>query len=206
MHTVLPSPSAQSRVLYLRKSRSLWFRLPAPSAVSPPPTLPKPRGSLPLLSPNCVVLSWVWLPHLGLNPSASLPLQTHFWLLLQSITPSSIPVFFQLYWAATVSLGWCSPMAWSQSSPSSHAGAVIRGSCFPVTSWVKSLPSPWLKARPQLFNISIKPVKGYRYVKWPCQRLAASCCYAKQLWMALLRVSLPPAQACGGEDILYIFF
>ena len=29
----------------------------------------------------------------------------------------------------------------------------------------KSLPSPWLKAWPQLFNISMKPVKGYRYVK-----------------------------------------
>ena len=60
MHTVLPSPSAQSRVLYLRKrSRSLWLRFPAPSAVSPPqgphsakaawflpPTPPKPRDPL----------------------------------------------------------------------------------------------------------------------------------------------------------------
>ena len=32
---------------------------------------------------------------------------------------------------------------------------------------LKSLPSPWLKAQPQLFNISMKPVKGYRYVKQP---------------------------------------
>ena len=32
-----------------------------------------------------------------------------------------------------------------------------------------------------------------------------SCCYTKELWMALLHVSLSPAQACGGEDILYIF-
>ena len=29
------------------------------------------------------------------------------------------------------------------------------------------------QAWPQLFNISVKPVKGYRYVKWPCQRLSA---------------------------------
>ena len=29
----------------------------------------------------------------------------------------------------------------------------------------KSLPSLWLKAGPQLFNISMKPVKDYRYVK-----------------------------------------
>ena len=34
------------------------------------------------------------------------------------------------------------PMAWSQSSPSSHPGAVTRGSCFPVTSWVEVTPIP----------------------------------------------------------------
>ena len=95
------------------------------------PTPPKPRG--PLL---------VWLPCLGLNPSTSLPLQLHFWLLLQSVTPASIPVFFPLYWAARVSLGKCGPMAWSQHSPSCHAGAVTRGSCLPVTSWVEVTPIP----------------------------------------------------------------
>ena len=89
MHTVLPSPSAQSGILYLRKiSRSLWFRFPAPSPVSmtqgphsakaawfSPPTPPKLCGPLSLLHQSCLVLSQVWLPHLGLNPSASLPLQ-----------------------------------------------------------------------------------------------------------------------------------
>ena len=90
------------------------------------------------LSPqNRMVLLPLWLPRLGLNPSAHLPLQPHFRLLLQSVTPASIPVFFQLYWAAIVSLGRCGPMAWSQSSPSSHAGPVTRGNCFPVTSWVE---------------------------------------------------------------------
>ena len=49
-------------------------------------------------------------------------------------------LFFQLYWAAIVSLDRCGPMAWSQSSPSSHAGPVTRGSCFPVTSWVEVTP------------------------------------------------------------------
>ena len=49
-------------------------------------------------------------------------------------------LFFQFYWAATVSLGRCGPMAWSQSSPSSHAGSVTRGSCFPVTFWVEVTP------------------------------------------------------------------
>ena len=33
-----------------------------------------------------------------------------------------------------------------------------------------------------------------------------SCCYSKQLSMALLHVSYPPAQICGGEDILHISF
>ena len=111
------------------------------------PTLPKPRGQP--LCQSCMVLSLVWLPGLGLNPSTSLPLQPHFRLLLQSVTPASIPIFFQLYWATIVSLGRCVPRAWSQSSPSSHAGAgtVTRGSCLPVMvhlGW-KSLPSPGSK-------------------------------------------------------------
>ena len=61
---------------------------------------------------------------------------------LQPVTPASILVFFQLYWAAIVSLGRCGPMAWSQSSPSSPTGPVTRGSCFPVTSWVEVTPIP----------------------------------------------------------------
>ena len=52
------------------------------------------------------------------------------------------PVFFQLYWAAIVSPGRCGPVAWSQSSPSSHAGPVTRGSCFPVPSWVEFASIP----------------------------------------------------------------
>ena len=89
---------------------------------------------------SCVVLSVVWLLHLGLNAHASPPLQPHFQLLLQSVTPASIPLFFQLYWAAIVSLGRCGPMAWGQSSPNSHTGAVTRGSYFLVISWVEVTP------------------------------------------------------------------
>ena len=58
---------------------------------------------LPFTSEPCGLLN-LWLPGLGLNPSAHLPLQPHFRLLLQSVTPASILVFFQLYWAAIVSL------------------------------------------------------------------------------------------------------
>ena len=101
------------------------------------PTLPKPHGSV-----------RVWLSHLGLNPSAHLPLQHRFRLLLHSVTPAGIPIFFQLYWAAIVSLGRCGPMAWSQSSPSCHTGfAVTRGSCLPVTSWVEVTPIPLAQSK-----------------------------------------------------------
>ena len=94
---------------------------------------------------TCFRTSWFFflgLLRLGFNPSAHLPLQPHFRLLLQSVTPASIPVFFQLYWDAIVSPGRCNPMAWSQSSPSSHAGPATRRSCFPVPSWVEVTPIP----------------------------------------------------------------
>ena len=94
-----------------------------------------PKAPGPDSRPSHGVPPLVWLPCLGLNPSASLPLQPHFQILLQSVTPASIPIFFQLYWAAIVSPGRRGPLAWSQSSPRSPAGAVTRGSCLPVTSW-----------------------------------------------------------------------
>ena len=108
---------------------------------------PKPSGpnshpshTVPIYSPKASWSSLVWLLHLCLNPHANLPWQPHFQLLPQSVTPAGILVFFQLYWAAIVSLGRRGPVVWSQSSPSSHAGAVARGSCFPVTSWVEVTP------------------------------------------------------------------
>ena len=130
--------------------------------------LPSEPHGLFFLPQNLVVLPttfgavWslrLWLPGLGLNPSTHLPLQPHFRLLLQSATPASIPVFFQLYWAAIVSLGRCGPMAWSQSSPSSPAGPVTRGSCFPVPFWVEFTPIPLAQSMgssgKELLNIAI---------------------------------------------------
>ena len=101
-----------------------------------------PSLMVPTYSAKAQWSSLVWLPSLGLNPRTNLPLQPHFWLLLQSVTPASILVFFQLYWAAIVSPGRHGPMVWSQSSPSSHPGAVTRGRCLPVTSWVEVTPIP----------------------------------------------------------------
>ena len=143
MDTVLPSPSAQSRVPYLRKrSRSLWFRLRVPSAVSPP------RG------PHSAKAAWSSLssPPKRHGPLSGMAAAPGFKFQCQSSSAAPFPtprtisytcqhfLFFQLYWAAIVTLGRCGPIAWSQSSPSSQAGAVTRGSCLPVTSWVEVTP------------------------------------------------------------------
>ena len=118
-------------------SKTAWSSLfTLPKLRDPLPSPPNPHGPLSL-----------WLLCLGLNPSAHLPLQPHFRLLLQSAIPDSIPVFFQLYWAAIVSLGRCGPMAWRQSSPSSHAGPVTRGSCFLDPSWVEVTPISLAQSR-----------------------------------------------------------
>ena len=60
---------------------------------------------------------------------------------------------------------------------------------------------------------------GHSYLTYPWNQLKVidmlndcsrgypqNCCYSKQLSMALLHASHPPAQSGGGEDILYIFF
>ena len=150
---VAPSRGPPARVLsslFLQAKSLLLPKPPEPCGPNSCPscvvsTPPKPCG--PNLCPSHVVISCQscevptysakasWFS-LGLNPHANLPLQPHFRLLLQSVTPASIPVFFQLYWAAIVSLGRYGPMVWSQSSPSFHSGSVTRGNCFPVTSWV----------------------------------------------------------------------
>ena len=177
MHTVLPSPSAQSGVPYLRKevevrgSGSQHHQLCRhhnlqliQSRVAPshgPPArvlsplffpakfllLPKPCGdpkSLVLtlaqaqrcpLRQSCVFLHLEWLPRLGLNPSTSLPLQPHSQLLLQSVIPVSIPVFFQLYWAAIVDPSRRGPRAWSRSFPSSPTSSCNQGELLPTYLW-----------------------------------------------------------------------
>ena len=59
--------------------------------------------------------------------------------------------------------GQACPRMWNQQSPSSYTAAVTRGPRLPVASQLppgsKSLPSPWFKAWPQLFNISINQSK-----------------------------------------------
>ena len=116
-------------------------------------------------TPNHVVLS---SPKPHGPPSSSLKLHglLSLWLLClgfksqrQSSSAAPFPtpptishtcqhsLFFQLYWASIVSLGRCGPMAWSQSSPSSHMGPVTRGSCFPVTSWVEVTPISLAQSR-----------------------------------------------------------
>ena len=70
-------------------SKTAWSS-PPPKLCDPLPSPPKPPGPLSSPSEPCGPLS-LWLPCLGLNPSASFPLQPHFRLLLQSVTPTSVP-------------------------------------------------------------------------------------------------------------------
>ena len=106
------------------------------------------RQSHVVLSRLCqsrVVLFWVWLLRLGLNPSANLPLQPQ--LLPQLATAAGIPRFLQLSWAAVVTPGRCGPVVWRQSSPSSYAGSITRGVAPQLHFRWKSIPSPWLKTK-----------------------------------------------------------
>ena len=97
MHTVLPSPSAQSGVPYLRKEVE----------VCDSGSRHHPHGKREHFQSRVVPKRDAkWLPCLGLNPSANLPLQPHFRLLPQLATAASIP-------------GRCGPVVWSQLSPSS---------------------------------------------------------------------------------------
>ena len=102
-----------------------------PKSRDPLPSSPKPHGP-----PSGMAASPWFKSHHQSSSAAPFP------------TPPTISytcqhtLFFKLYWAAIVSPGRCGPMAWSQSSPSSHAGPVTRGSCLPVTSWVEITPIP----------------------------------------------------------------
>ena len=97
-----------------------------------------------LCGPNLLHQSHMVLPGMAAAPGFKSQWQSSS--TAPFLTPPTISytcqhsLFFQLYWAAIVSLGRCGLMAWIQSSPSSHTGAVTRGSCFPVTSWVEVIP------------------------------------------------------------------
>ena len=140
---------------------------------------------------------------LDLNPSVNLPLQPFFWLLPQSSTLASIPVFFQLFWAAIVSPGRC-------------GGAISKLPCrcrrrhgnqgqLPPSYILKSLPSRWLKAWPQLLNIPMKPVKCYRYVKWAFLPLLAKLLICKITFNGPGPCFAPPSSDLWGWGHLYIF-
>ena len=85
-----PLPFPQNRMVLPIHSRTMWFSLfTSPKLHDPLLSPPKPCGPPYSLKPRG--LFFLWLPGLGLNPSAHLPLQPHFRLLLQSVTPASIP-------------------------------------------------------------------------------------------------------------------
>ena len=94
------SPFQNHVVLFLSPQNlvflSIYFRTMWPPiyfrAARSAPYLLWSRVVYSFLPQNLVVLPLLWLPHLGLNPRAHLPLEPHFRLLLQSVTPASIPV------------------------------------------------------------------------------------------------------------------
>ena len=191
MHTVIPSPSAQSGVPNLRK-RSPWFRLPAPSGVLPP------------WGPRSAKAAW----SSGMAAMPGFKSQCQSSSAAPFPTPSIISYTCQHSCLLPALLGCHSKyvQVWPHGTESIFSKPSHRrcnqGELLP--SYILGGSHSLLQAqsgRPQLFNISMKPVKGYRYVKWPCQRLLY-----KTALNGLLHVSLPPAQACGAEDILYIFF
>ena len=117
-------------------SPKLHDPLPSPPKPPGPPSPSEPRGPL---------------SRMAAAPGFKSQCPSSFAALF--LTPPTISytcqhsLFFQLYWAAIVSLGRCGPMAWSQSSPRSHAGPVTRGSCFPVPSWVEVTPISLAQSR-----------------------------------------------------------
>ena len=112
------------------------------------PLLSPPKAHGPPASPS--------EPHGPLSSTAAMPgFKSHLHSSSGApfLTPATVSYscqhsfFFKLDWAAIVSLGRCGPMAWSQSSPSSYAGPVTRGSCLPVTSWMEVTLSSLAQSR-----------------------------------------------------------
>ena len=85
--------------------RTSWFSHLLQSRVGYSLFTSEPHGLLLPSEPHGLLLSppkpcgppLLWLLGLDLNSRTHLPLQPHFRLLLQSVTPVSIPVFFQLF-------------------------------------------------------------------------------------------------------------
>ena len=87
--TAWPSPfPLRTSWFYLLRQSCLILSLLLQNLVILPFT-PEPCGPLSTSEPRG--LPFLWLPGLGLNPSAHRPLQPHFRPLLQSVTPASIP-------------------------------------------------------------------------------------------------------------------
>ena len=126
MYTVLPSPSAQSGVPYLRKEVEVRDSGSQHHPRGKKGALPKPHGpqkdSWSQKETPVPKRDAKWLLRPGLNPSANLPLQPRFRRLPQLATAASI-------------LGRCGPVVWSQLSPSSSG---------PHYKSLFGLPPSWL--------------------------------------------------------------
>ena len=175
---------------------------------------PKPRGPnfcpshvIPTYSTKASWSSLVWLPHRGLNPQANPPLQPHFRLFLQSVTPTSIPVFFQLYWAAIVSLDRQWPHGMEPIISKLSHRHCNQGELPPsyILGGSDSHP-PGSKHGHSYLTYLWNQLKIIDMLNDHARGSLHSCCYTKQLWMALLPVSHPPSSDLWGwGHRVYIF-
>ena len=100
-------------------------------------------------------------------------------------------------------------MVWSQWSPSSYTGSVTRGSYIwespsYIMGWSHSHP-PGSKHGHSCLTYLWNQLKAIDMLNDRSRGCLQNCCYSKWLSMALLHASHPPAQTCGGEDILYMY-
>ena len=207
----------------LLQNRVVLFPISEPRCPLPFPS--EPRGSPPFalrtswfshllqsrmaysfLPQNLVVLPLLWLPRLGLNPSAHLPLQPHFRLLLQSAIPASIPVLPALLGCHSKS---------GQVWPHGVEPIISKLSPRPCNQG-ELLPSPILGGSHSHLPGS-KHGHSYLTHLWnqlkvidmlnDCQGLAAKLLLPKTALNGPVPcVPSPLAQACRGEDILHTFF
>ena len=86
-----------------------------------------------------------WLPRLGLNPSTSLPLQPHFWLLPQLATAANIPGRCGLWCGANYLQALLDPITNPYLGPPSWLHPVTRKAVHRILAIVCSVEPDWVQ-------------------------------------------------------------
>ena len=157
MHTVLPSPSAHSGVPYLRKRSRSLIQVPGAFSCVAAMWSPLCQSSM-VLSPFSAKATWSCV-HSPTPPTISYTCQH------SSIPPALLGCHSKSgqVWPLVME-----PMF----SKLSHRRR-NQGDLPPSYISVEVTSIPLAQSMVKLFNICMKPVKGYGYVKLPFQRIAA---------------------------------